>query len=502
MKELFFYFFGYVVFFYSMALILSYLVMIVLAWAAARRHVGVSYAPYAPKLFAESPYTPGVSIIAGAYNEENVIVDSIESFLRQDYPKFEVVIVNDGSTDQTLERMIEHFALEEQPSDYVERIRTKPYRRTFRSKLEQYRQLTVVDKENGGTKADAINAGLNVAKYPWFINTDIDCVLSHDAVMQCVSAAIGQSGVIAVSGAMAMNNGCRIEEGEILERHVPHTPSPLFQSVEYLRSFAVGKMAWGRINAMPNVSGGYGLFNTEVCINAGGYDGSSFAEDMDMLIRMIRYCCDNGRDYRVLQIPETCCWTQGPPNIRQLYKQRTRWGRGLIETLSVHSGMIFNKRYRRLGLITLPYVTVFEFLAPVIEACGFVLFLYLALTGGVNWVGAAVISLSIFCFNYMLSSAVFFLDYCNGVTYGKKRSYLWLMAASLLEPILYHPLIVVFSLKGYADFLRQSRAKWGEMKRKKYKAGNDVENNGGPEAGNPAPEYPVASSEAAVGNNG
>lgn len=475
MKETLMYIFGYLVFFYSIALMLSYVCMAVLAHLGLRRHLQEHHDPMGRKLIETSPYTPGVSIIAGAYNEERVVVDCVESFLRQDYPYFEVIIVNDGSTDDTLQLMIDHFELEEVPYNYVERIRTKPYRRLFKSTNPDYKRLTVVDKENGGTKADPINAGLNVARYPYFINTDVDCILSHDAIFRCIRPILEDSSVIAVSGSMAMNNGCKIERGDIVKHRVPHTPSPLFQAVEYLRSFLLGKMAWSRINAMPNVSGGYGLFDTSVAIAAGGYSPDSFAEDMDMLIRMIGYCCDFGRSYRVVQISETCCWTQGPPGIVTLYKQRVRWGRGLIQTFATHFRMMFRPKYRRLGMLTLPYIFVFEFFAPVIETIGFLVFLYLAFTGGVNWQTAGVIASCVYLFNYLVAVVVFSYDCLQGVTYGKKRSYVWLSLGALFEPFLYHPFIVLFSLKGYFNFLVGLRASWGKMSRQKYKGKEDEE---------------------------
>lgn len=466
MKEFLFEFYGYTVFFYSLALILSYVALAWLAEISILRSKRNFNATYTKRIMEKSPYTPGVSIIAPAFNEEKTIVDNVYSLLAQDYPMFEVIIVNDGSTDQTLEKLIEEFQLVEVPYAYVERIHTKPFRRLLKSTNPAHYRLIVVDKENGGTKADPVNAGVNASSYPWFINMDADCILDRDAIYQCVLPVLYQDDVIAVSGAMAISNGCKIKRGEILEHRPPHTPAPLFQTLEYMRSFLVGKLGWSTINAMPNVSGGYGLFNRDVCIAAGGYSPDSFAEDMDMLIRMIGYCCEFKRPYRVVQIPVTCCWTEGPSTLRVLYRQRVRWGRGLIQTFSRHRRAIFNRKYKRMGLITLPWVGVFEFLAPFIEGLGFITFVYLAFTGGVNWHSALVMFLAIYTFCFALSLVVIFYDYTLGGSYRKFSSYLWLVGASLLEPFLYHPLIVFFSLKGYCDYIVQTKAVWGVMTRK------------------------------------
>ncbi len=459
--------FGYWVFFYTLLLVLSYVIFCILAYLMHRRCLARKYKRgYA--FYSESPYLPGVSIVASAYNEENVVIECVESFFRLNYPKFEVVIVNDGSKDNTLEELIKHFSLIEVPYNYHRKVHSKPVKRVFRSTDPKYSNFTVVDKVNGGTKADAINAGLNVVKYPYFINTDVDCILSENAIIECITPVTGRDDVIAVSGAMAMNNGCDIEHGEIKQRKVPKTPAPLFQAIEYLRSFFIGKMAWSYINAMPNVSGGYGLFKTDIVIAAGGYSSKSFAEDMDMLIRMIAYCCESGQKYVVEQIPETCCWTQGPSNLRVLHRQRVRWGRGLIQTLVNYSKMIFNPKYKHLGMITLPYITIFEFFAPIIEALGIIMFVYYALTGAINWGAAGVIFGSITVFSWSLAFVTCLYDYINGKTYGKRRSYIFLIGAAILEPLLYHPLIVFFSLKGYFTYLIGKKASWGAMTRKKY----------------------------------
>lgn len=482
------YFYGYLVFFYSMALIISYAVLSWLAMVSLKRNQALMSSPYIKTIIKSSPYTPGVSIIAPAYNEEKTIVGNVHSLLGQDYPLFEVIIVNDGSKDRTLELLIEHFDLVEVPYIYRERIHTKPFRRLFRSTNPAYSRLSVADKVNGGTKADPVNVGLNIAAYPFFINTDVDCILAEDAIFKCIRPTLESNHVIAVSGVMNMINGCKVIDGKIIENRPPLSPIPLFQTIEYLRSFLIGKMGWSTINAISNVSGGYGLFNTEVAINAGGYSPDSLAEDMDMIIRMIGYCCDFGKKYRVVQIPDNCCWTEGPSNLRILYRQRVRWGRGLIQTFTAHKSMILSPKYRQLGMITLPYIFVFEFLAPIIEAIGFFLFIYLALTGGVNWSTAGIMFSVIFLFCLMLSIVVVFYDFLLGGSYSKKRYYWRLVFAALLEPFVYHPIIVFCSLKGFLNFLIGKKAIWGEMTRKGYSQSAKEETKASPSPSESAEE--------------
>lgn len=461
-------FYGHAIFIYSMAMIVSYVILMWLAELSVLKSKSSFSDSYAKRLVEKSPFTPGVSIVAPAYNEERTIVDNVNSLLAQDYPLFEVVIVNDGSKDSTLQRLIDSFGLVEVPYAYMEHIKTKPFKRLFRSTLPQYARLTVVDKMNGGTKADAVNAGLNVARYDYFVNTDVDCILAPDAIYRCIVPILSRENVIAVSGAMALSNGCEVEQGRLIQAFPPHKPLPLFQTLEYMRSFLVGKMGWSAINSMPNVSGGYGLFDRNIVVAAGGYSPDSFAEDMDMLIRMVAYCREFNRPYRVVQIPATCCWTEGPQTLRVLSRQRVRWGRGLLQTFSRHRRLIFNAKYRQMGLLTLPYLLIFELVAPIIEFLGFFTLIYLALTGGVNWHTALVIFLAIYVFCVSLSLVVLFYDYMLGGSYRKLRSYLWIVGAALLEPFFYHPFIIFFSLRGYWNYLIQTKAIWGEMTRKGF----------------------------------
>ena len=468
MKEFILDFYGYVIFFYSLGLIIFYVLHMRLSrWVIMKNKKSI-ISSYAKNIIQDSPYTPGVSIVAPAYNEEKTIVDNVNSLLSQDYPIFEVVIVNDGSKDKTLEKLISQFNMVEVPYQYIERIPTRPFKRLFMSENEAYSKLIVVDKENGGTKADAVNAGLNVANYEYFINTDVDCILSRDAILQCMLPVLRSANVIAVSGIMAISNGCKVENGQITDAAPPRTPIPLFQSLEYMRSFLIGKMGWTALNGMPNVSGGYGLFNRDICIEAGGYSHDSFAEDMDVLWRMITYCCDYKLKYKVVQIPHTCCWTEGPPNVMILSRQRTRWGRGLLQTFARHKKMIFNPKYKQHGLLTIPYMLIFELLAPVIEMIGLFALIYLAFTGGVNWNTAIFIFGAVFTFNILVSFAVMLYDWLIGCSFKHMGSYARLMFASIFEPFIYHPLIVFFSLTCYFNYIINKKAKWGTMTRQGF----------------------------------
>jgi len=471
---------------YSAFVLASYVTMAILAFLEHRKHYTYHDDAYTIDELKKSPYTPGISIVAPAYNEEKTVITNVKSLLSLDYPDFEVVIVNDGSKDKTLELLIENFDLVKVPYAYVEKIKTKPFKGLYKTKSDNpaFKRLTVVDKVNGGTKADASNAGVNVVSNKFFVCTDVDCVLDQYALYRIIWPTMASTRrVIAVSATMRMSNGSIVEEGKMVDARPPHDLIPLFQDLEYTRSFLIGKTALARINALQNVSGGFGMFDREIVIKAGGYDGDSFAEDMDMVARMIRYMCDSGEDYRIVQIPETCCWTEGPPNLKVLNRQRTRWGRGLFQFYSVHHDMVANRNYRRYGALTLTYVFIFELMAPVVEFVGYFTILWFALRGALNYHTIWIAYLGIYVFAQLLTVVIISYDTWVGTSFKRKKDYLWFVFASLLEPILYHPLNVFFSLRGYWKHIWGTQMVWGNMTRKGVQSAKPV----GPRPTGPAP---------------
>ncbi|GGB64743.1 glycosyl transferase family 2 [Flavobacterium suaedae] len=465
-------FFEYFVFFYASSMFLAYLILGVFSFISITR-----YRTYNSRLddqfLLDSPLTPGISVVAPAYNEEKTIIVNVKSLLTLNYPLYEVIIVNDGSKDKTLELLIEEFDMKETPYAYVERIKTKPFKRIFKSTNPKYEKLTVVDKENGGTKADASNAGVNASQYPYFLCTDVDCILERNTMLKMIKPILNaKERVIAVGATLRMSNSCDIEEG-VIERVKPPTGLiPRFQELEYLRAYLFGKMGWSLINAVPNVSGGLGLFDKEIAVNAGGYDGDSHAEDMDILTKMAAYMINNHQKYSIKYIPVSCCWTEGPPNVKILGRQRTRWSTGLAQIFFVHRKILLNPRYKKLGMIAFPFQLIYEFLAPVIEATGIVYFIYLILKGDVNWSMAGYIFLYSYSLAIMFGTLVILMDNFVKRQYktGRETFKLWLVV--FLEPFIYHPLLIFFSLKGYFNFYTSRQMEWGTMTRQGYDTKN------------------------------
>ncbi|MBL1409056.1 glycosyltransferase family 2 protein [Sphingobacterium faecale] len=424
---------------------------------------------------------PGISIVAPAFNEEVIIYDSVNSLLNLDYPTFEVIIVNDGSKDKTLDILIEEFELEEVPYYYAYKVYCRPVRRIYRSKNPAYSKLKVVDKENGGTKADAMNAGVNIAQYDYFINTDVDCILAEDTLSKIILPVLdSDKHVIAVGATMRMVNGCTVDKGRITRVKPPNRLIPLFQETEYLRSYLVAKMGWSMVNAIPNVSGGFGLFDRNIVVAAGGFDSASHAEDMDMTVRMVAYMRENKKAYRIVQCPYSLCWTEGPPNIKVLNRQRTRWGRGMLQFIIDHRKFFLNRDYGRLGFLVMPYIVFFEFLAPIIEFTGFLFLLFLLFSNQVNFDTFWMMIAYAYLIGLSVSIVTVSYDLVLGKLYKNFWEYLKLVLFSAFEAILYHPLVVIFTLRGYVQYLTRKNFKWGQMTRQGFspsKNANTVHNN-------------------------
>lgn len=462
-------FFSYTIYFYATALALIYLGLMLLSYynTLLYRYRYTSREEDYLKDFPEE--APGISIVAPAFNEEVIIYDSVNSLLNLNYPTFEVIIVNDGSKDKTLDILIEEFDLVEVPYYYVYKVYCQPVHRILRSTNPVFNKLVVVDKVSGGTKADAMNAGVNVAQYDYFINTDVDCILAEDTLSKIILPVLdSDKQVIAVGATMRMVNGCSIDKGRIQQVNPPNALVPLFQETEYLRSYLVAKMGLSMINAIPNVSGGFGLFDTQVVISASGFDSASHAEDMDMTTRMVAYMRENKKPYRIVQCPYSLCWTEGPPNLKVLNRQRTRWGRGMLQFVIDHRKFFLNKDYGRLGLVVMPYIVFFEFLAPIIEFLGFLFLIFLIVTDQVNYDTFWLMLLYAYLIGLSVSIVTVSYDLILGKLYKNFWKYMKLVLFSALEAILYHPLVVFFTLKGYIQFLTTKNFKWGQMTRQGF----------------------------------
>ncbi len=319
---------------------------------------------------------PSVSIIAPAFNEEKTIIESANSLLNLKYPDYEVIIVNDGSKDRTLEVLIDYFDLARVDYVFEARLQTKPVRGVYMNRAIP--KLIVVDKENGG-KADSLNAGINVSRKEYFCGIDADSLLESDALLKLASMVIDQDvEVPALGGNVFPVNGCVVERGKVAEVRIPQNRLAILQTLEYLRAFMAGRLGWAKTGSLMIISGAFGLFRKQRIIDIGGYltrteryAKDTVGEDMELVVRINRLMREIGKRYRVCYSFNANCWTEVPEDVRSLKRQRYRWHRGLLEILSFHRKMIFNPSYGRVGLVAMPYFLIFEAFGPLIEAEGY-----------------------------------------------------------------------------------------------------------------------------------
>ncbi len=452
---------------YSLLYIFMYCALGILSFIEIKKYYSTSNFLH-KDVIIKSNNAIGVSIIAPAYNEGLTIVSNAKSLLSQEYPKYEVIIINDGSTDDTLEKLIKEFSLVKVDFFYQEKVKSQQVRGHYRSTNPIYNKLLIVDKENGKSKADASNAGINSAKYSLFVCTDVDCILRKDTIAMLVKPFIESTQkVIATGAAIRISNSCEFKEGMLYRSHYPKNFFARFQELEYIRSFLYGRMAWSRLNGLLLVSGGLGMFDKMTVIEVGGYKKDSLGEDMELITRMRQYMHLKKEKFAIKYIPESLCWTEGPSDSDVFIRQRVRWARGLIQNLVIHRKMIFNPNYGMTGIVVLPYYILCEFLVPILEVVGLVFILLDIFYFGLNYYFLFIISVSVYLFYTLVTLLSVYIDQ-SIKQYTSIKDIMTLIVMVFLEPFMYHPINIYASLKGYYHFIVNKEKKWGVMTRQGF----------------------------------
>jgi cellulose synthase/poly-beta-1,6-N-acetylglucosamine synthase-like glycosyltransferase len=455
------------VFIITILIFSTYLMLTIFSAISLRKYLRKnSYVDY--NSIISSPLAPSLSVVAPAFNESRTILDNIRTLLSLYYNNYEVVVVNDGSTDDSLEKMIEYYELEKVNYYFDYRIPCKRIRGVYKSRNRSFKKLTVIDKANGG-KADSLNAGLNVIRNDLVVSIDADSIMEADALLKLVKPFMEakEKRVIGAGGVIRIANSCEISGGQIDKIHLPRKFLPRAQVMEYTRAFLMGRMAWSELDGLLLISGALGMFDREILIRAGGYSTNTVGEDMEMVVRIRRYMADHKLNYDVVYIPDPLCWTEVPSSLKVLARQRSRWTRGTLETLYTHRNLFFNRKYGKLGMLGYPYWLMFEYLAPIIEFLGIVWFIYLAITGKLNWPFFLLLTGFVYFFAVSLSIWAVLFEEITFHKYEKRRDVLRLIGTAFLEPIFYHPLVMLMSIKGNIDKLL-NRNIWGKMDRKGF----------------------------------
>ncbi|HYU90910.1 MAG TPA: glycosyltransferase [Gemmatimonadales bacterium] len=414
----------------------------------------------------QSDALPPITILVPAHNESATIEASVTAILTLEYRNFEIIVVNDGSKDDTLERLRHAFDLYEVPRTYPETIATKPLRAMYRSRTRT--RLLVIDKENGG-KADSLNAAINASRFPLVIAVDADTLIEPDALLRLTRPFLLGRQVAAVGGTVRVANGCTVKDGRVTDARVPGRFLPGVQVVEYLRAFLFGRLGWNRLGGSLVISGAFGLFRKEYLHAIGGYRTASVVEDLDLVVRLHRYLRQHKRRYEIPFIPDPVAWTEVPESGRILSRQRERWHRGLIAAMWQYKGMLFNPRYGRVGLIAMPFFTFGEMLAPLVEVVGYVITVGGLLLGAVNANFALLFVLVAWGYGMLLSLWAVVLEEVSFQRYRRLGDLGRLLLFATLENFGYRQRTVWWRLKAFWLVFRQKQV-WGEMTRKGFES--------------------------------
>jgi cellulose synthase/poly-beta-1,6-N-acetylglucosamine synthase-like glycosyltransferase len=413
----------------------------------------------------KSSLLPAVSVLAPAYNESATIKESVRAMLKLHYPNHEVIVINDGSSDDTLAILIDEFKLYKSSRKPTEAISTKPIRGIYESRDPI--RLLVIDKENGG-KADSLNAGLNVARTPLVAAVDSDSLLESDALLLSIKPFLEDpERTIACGGIIRVVNGCDVEQGRVTRIAAPDSMLARFQTVEYLRAFLGGRVAFSFINAMLIISGAFGVFRRDAVMAVGGFVTETVGEDMELVVRLHRTWREAFKDYRIVFVPEPVCWTEVPENLKTLHRQRNRWQRGTVESLWLHRKVLFNPKFGVLGLFAFPYFLMFEMLGPLVEVTGYFLTVIGLLFNVISIQVALLFFLVSVVFGILLSVSALLLEELTLRRYPSVNDLLKLLGAAILENFGFRQLMTLWRAQGLIDGIRKKQG-WGAMERKGF----------------------------------
>lgn len=463
---------NYYLIFYSTLISSIYLIVLFFSTIGSIRQFAYSRVKKKTFLFRRN-LLPGISVIGPAFNEENTIIESVNSLLNLQYPDHEVIVVNDGSKDHTLNVLIEYFKLEKVDNVIHKDIITRPIRGIYRNR--SLPKLTVVDKFNGG-KADSLNAGINIARKEYFCGIDADSLLSEDALVKIIGTSLDLDvETIAVGGNIFPVNGCSVNRGVIEKTSTPRNPLANFQFIEYIRAFMAGRIGWAFLDSLLIISGAFGLFKRSRVVECGGYLTKSgkfgldtVGEDMELVVRLTRHMREKGLQYKIGYSHNANCWTEVPERLNILLRQRERWHRGLIEILSVHGDMLIRPRFGRIGWIALPYFKLFEVLGPWIEMQGYLMVVAAATFGILNSQMALLLFLATVMLGVFISIASIIIAE-QEVNYFSMKDVLKLIGYAIIENFGFRQLMSMWRVVGYISVLRGTSG-WGEMVRQGFGA--------------------------------
>ncbi|WP_337841806.1 glycosyltransferase [Rheinheimera sp.] len=445
---------------YFVLLSLGYLALNLIALWVMRGQIQSARTELMPASYAS--FLPPISVLVPAYNEEATISGSIHSLLQLTYPEYEVIVVNDGSKDLTMQVLREQFQLVPSSATCPLHLACQPIQGIYQS--SRYPNLKVIDKQNGG-KADALNAGINLSRFPLFCGVDADSILQRDSLQRIIRPFLDDPYAIAAGGTVRIANGCEVKDGLLLKAALPEKLLPQLQIIEYLRGFLFGRLGWSPLNCLLIISGAFGVFRKSAVIEAGGYRHNTIGEDMELVVRLHKLFRLTQRPYRVYFIPDPVCWTEAPEDLATLSNQRVRWQRGLLESLMANRSLLFHRKAGAVGWLAYPFSLIFEAFGPAIEVAGYLFMLTAWLAGWLDPVAMLAFLVATIGFGVLISVVALVLEEMSYPVYPGRRSILRLFSLAIIENFGYRQLNSWWRLKGLWRWMRNSKSSWGAMKR-------------------------------------
>jgi len=462
------------VLFYFVALNSIYLILFLISLVEVLKFVRRTFfSDY--RQIMQSNMTWPISILIPAADEEKTIIETVRSMLMINYGEFEIIVINDGSNDRTLRKLIDVYELRRTDRPYRRTIPTGELRAVYGSLAHP--NLTVVDKEKGG-KADALNVGINLARYPLFCSIDADSIIEDNALLRVVKPFMEKPiETIAAGGIVRIVNGCEVKDGRVTRIALSDRALPILQVVEYLRAFLTGRVGWSNLQSLLIISGAFGIYKKQEVVEIGGYTHDTDTEDLELVVRLHEHMRRKKQPYRVVFVPDPVCWTEAPETLSVLARQRNRWHRGLLQTLWLHKRMLFNPRYGAVGLFAFPYFAVFELLGPFIETLGYLVVIASYLLGILDVQFFLMFLAAAILYGMFLSIAAILLEEISFRRYPGWIDLTKLLAYSVIENFGYRQVLSAMKVKAFWDAIRRRRA-WGHMQRKGFrqKEGTATEN--------------------------
>ncbi len=441
------------IFFYFITLNGLYLVLLLLsaAWCRRYKKKAALHPIDFDALESLKRLIPPVTLIVPAYNEERVIAQSVRSLLGIEYPRIQIAVINDGSTDNTLEELTRSFSLRKAEVRPSGELPTQPIRDYYVSVVEP--RLVVIDKQNGG-KADALNAGINFCESPYFLAMDADSVVEPEALTYAVRAILEDpERVVAVAGIVRGVNGSIVDGGRVRSPSLQLNLWVVMQTIEYVRSFLAGRAGWSQINGLLMVSGAFGLFQKAACIKVGGYSTRTVTEDLELVVRLHRYAREHKLDWRVVFAPDAVCWTEMPSSAAVLSRQRKRWHEGLWQTIAAHRAMCFRPRYGVVGMLSMPHQVIHEAGGPFVELSGLVLLPLAYFLGMLSFKAFVLYMAFAFFFSIVFSLMAVLIDQTLFPRHRFPRDALLLLVFALIENFGYRQLYLSWRLAASWNYL-------------------------------------------------